>query len=110
MAEPTHKKRYANSPKIEKDAESGKPTVTRGEKAAAKDAAGLEGVPEHEKFTMEVAQRQAMERLDLHHKHEREHTELAQKYAAPAGEAKPAPGKDDGGKAPAAEKPEKKKE
>lgn len=93
---PRHKKMYANSPKLERDKESGKMGITRPEKKGKDEASS--DVPAGEKLTLEMTQKQALERLELHHKHEREYAELAQKYqAAPA-----ADGGKEGVKAPAA--------
>ncbi len=93
--EPLHKKRYASTPRLERDKESGSMAVKKPEKKAEAKAAGA---PDGEKHGLEMTQRQAIERLDLHHKHEREHAELAQKYTADApkgeeggGEAKAEP-------------------
>jgi hypothetical protein len=97
--EPRHKKMYKDSPAL-KRGDDGKMAISKGKKDA-KDGGGKEGVPEQEKNTLDMTQRHAMERLELHHKHEKEHAELAQKYmgspaSADAGgeEAEAAPQKD----------------
>lgn len=78
---PRHKKMYKDSPKIERTAD-GKMGISRPQKDAAQDASGTKGMPETDKpdtAIMEMSQRHAKERLDLHHKHEKEHLATAQK-------------------------------
>jgi len=70
--EPKHKKMYGNPPKLEKD-ENGRPYIKKPEKEKkiARTSDGTEGMPIHE--GMPMAARHAMERRDMHSRHEVEH-------------------------------------
>lgn len=87
---PKHEKMYKDSPKLERDKESGKMGVTKKEKESAKTDSGTDGMPEHETHAMEMHHRHAKERMDLHHKHEKEQMDMAHQQmteGAPAEEA-----------------------
>lgn len=89
-------KMYANSPKIETDAD-GKKVVTKGDKKAERTDDGTEGMPIHEKAALEMSQKHEKERLDLHHKHEKEHHALTSKHmkeGSPAEEKAESPAKE----------------
>lgn len=76
-----HKKMYKDSPKLERDGESGKMKITKAEKKSAEVSAGTEGVvkDEHEDAVMKLHQKHSKERMDMHHKHEKEHLSLSHK-------------------------------
>lgn len=70
---------YANSPRMERDTETGKMGVTHKQKEAAQVDSGTEQMAEHESHMKDLLHKHAMERLELHHKHEKEHMELQHK-------------------------------
>ncbi len=76
---PKHKKAYKDSPTLKRK-EDGKMGISRGEKKAAEENSGTEGIPEHEKAAMEVSHKHEKERLELHQKHEKEHHALRSKH------------------------------
>lgn len=81
-------KRYANSPKLARDDGDGKMKVTKPEKKTATDASGTEGSDRGAADGMkEMMDKHAMERLQLHQKHETEYMGVAQKLMNAAGEA-----------------------
>lgn len=81
-------KMYSDSPKISTD-ESGKKVITKAEKKSAEVNSGTDGIPEHEKHAMELAQKHEKERLDLHHQHEKAHHELSAKHLKEHGHSEP---------------------
>lgn len=87
--EPRHKKMYKDSPKLERDKESGKMGVTRGSKNADAAESADEGMPEGEKAALDLAQKHEKERLDLHQKHEKDHLNLRAKHMKAGAMTKP---------------------
>lgn len=73
---------YSNSPRLERDSESGKMGVTRKQSEAAHVDAGTDGMAEHESHMKDLLHKHAMERLELHHKHEKEHMDMQHKLRA----------------------------
>lgn len=64
---------YKNSPKAERDEESGKMKVKKSaENETSRTAEGVEGMPEHDEV-MKLHMKHAKERMEMHHKHEKEH-------------------------------------
>lgn len=88
-----HERMYKNSPKLERDGESGKMKVgkkeTPAEKKSGEVASGNDGMQMHEKAMTDLHQKHAKERLELYHKHEKEHLDLTHKSSK---------GEDDSGK------------
>lgn len=69
-----HEKFYKDSPKLERDAETGDMKVSKKEKKAEAVQTGTEGVQRDEEMPHDdTSARHAMDRLSLHHKHENEH-------------------------------------
>lgn len=90
---PRHKKAYKDSPTLKRDQESGKMGVSRGEKKAAQDNSGTDGMPEHDKMAMEMGHKHEKEHLDLNQKHEKERHSLRSKHMMDmAGEKKESEG------------------
>lgn len=69
MATEMAKKMFGNSPKMEREEKSGKMGVKRSGKV---DEENDEAEDQGDGESMPIA-RHAMERMDMHHKHEREH-------------------------------------
>lgn len=63
-------KMYGNSPKLEREEESGKVSVKK--KVMDKDTSG-EGEDQGSGEAIPVTSRHAMERMEMHHKHMRDH-------------------------------------
>lgn len=63
-------KMYGNSPKLEREEESGKVTVKKN--SMDKDTSG-EGEDQGSGQTVPVTSRHAMERMEMHHSHMRDH-------------------------------------
>jgi hypothetical protein len=70
---------YKNSPKLEKDKETGKVGMTRGSKESAEVSSGTNHIAEHESHMQELEHKHSKERMDMFHKHEKEHMELKHK-------------------------------
>lgn len=68
-------KMYKNSPKLERNSESGKVGVTKNAMESAKTADGTKGIEENgDESGMPVDARHAQERRDMHNRHETEHS------------------------------------
>lgn len=70
--EPKHEKFYKDSPKLERDDESGDMKVSKGEKKSVDVQNGTDGAQRDEAMPHHV--RHAKERHDMHSRHEHEHS------------------------------------
>lgn len=67
------KKMYKDSPRAERDEESGKMKVKKSaEKDTSRTAEGVEGMPENDEV-MKLHLKHSKERMDMFHRHEKEH-------------------------------------
>lgn len=64
-------KMYKDSPKLKRDDEDGKVKVGKSDKESEEANAGTDGIQEHEGIPSHV--RHAIERREVHHRHENEH-------------------------------------
>lgn len=91
--EARHKRMYKDSPKLERDKESGKMGVSKKRAEADDESGGPAKMPEHEGDMMDMHQRHAKERMELSQKHDREYMDAMhqrmqqQAAAAPEGAA-----------------------
>lgn len=69
---PRHEKMYSNSPRLERNEESGHMGISKGEKKSAEVNSGTDAIAEHDGKLMEMMGKHSMERLEMHHNHERE--------------------------------------
>ncbi len=80
-----HTKMYANSPKLERDNDSGKVKVSKAEKKSAEVASGTDGIEQHDSHIAVLAQKHEKELFDLYQKHKSDYQEVMQKAVTTGG-------------------------